>query len=87
MNFTALLSKGKKKLIKIAKRICKHSLDGVKLSFLKKLFKKVKKKRGKPIVYDRVKLFRLVCEAYSEGKRSASDIARYAKKTFVKIRY
>lgn len=87
MSFTALLSKGKKKLIKIAKRICKHPLDEVKLPFLKKLFKKVKKKRGKPIAYDRSKLFRLVCEAYSEGKRSASSIARYAKKTFVKLKY
>lgn len=87
MSFTALLSKGKKKLIKIAKRICKHPLDGVKLSFLKKLFKKVEKKRGKPIAYDRSKLFRLVCEACSEGKRSASAIERYARKIFVKLRY
>jgi len=87
MSFTALLSRGKKKLIKIAKRICKHPLEDVKLSFLKKLFKKVEKKRGKPITYDRTKLFKLVCEAYSEGKRSAYAIARYAKKTFIKLRY
>lgn len=86
MSLKALLSEYGKKLINLLKDEGVKLLEEVPLGFLSKILKR-KRKSGHPVVYDRPRLFKLVVEAWSEGYYKATEIARYAKKPLVKLRY
>lgn len=86
--FNEWLSKSRKKFIKIVKKFSLDLVEEAEVKAVEKLLSTLnKKKRGKPVEYDRPILFNLICEAFHEGKKSAHAIARYAKRPLVRIKY
>ena len=76
-----------RRLIKIVKKFSNSLVDETKIITIDKLLEKAQPERGKQREYDRQVLFRLVCDAWNAGKRSASAIARYANEPLVRLKY
>ena len=76
-----------RRLIKIVKKFSNSLVDETKIITIDKLLEKAQPERGKQREYDRQVLFRLVCDAWNAGKRSASEIARYANEPLARLKY